>query len=83
MGRVAWQFALSGRAATPVGQVILGRVTSILFTKNEQVAVLPFPSLAVKVTVLLPTPDTEVPDTGDCVTVGEAAQLSTTVAPLM
>lgn len=65
-----------------MGQVIAGGVVSTLFTVNEQVAVLPLPSLAVSVTVLLPTPDKAAPDTGACVTVGTAAQLSLTLAAL-
>ena len=52
------------------GQVTVGGVLSTLFTLNEQEAVFPFPSLAVKTTVVVPTPVTVVPETGDWVTVG-------------
>ena len=64
------------------GQVIVGDVESTLFTVNEQEAgELPFPSLAVSVTVVAPTPDTVVPETGDCVTVG-VPQLSAVLTAL-
>lgn len=63
------------------GQVIVGAILSILFTPNEQEAVLPFPSLAVKTTVVVPTAETAVPKMGDWVKVG-VVQLSAILAGL-
>jgi hypothetical protein len=66
---------------TFAGQVILGGVTSFKVTVNEQVAVFPFPSLAVSVTVSKSLwPFSAVFAAGDCVTVGFALQLSPKVA---
>ena len=48
---------------------------------NEQVVVFPFPSFAVKTTVVAPTPVTVVPDKGDWVTVG-VPQLSAVLTAL-
>ena len=50
------------------GQIIDGLVISTLFTVNEQELVFPLKSVAVKVTVVLPTPFNVVPLGGDCVT---------------
>jgi hypothetical protein len=48
------------------------------------VEVFPFPSFAVKVINWdVPAPDKTVPATGDCVTTGEDAQLSVTVADVV
>ena len=58
-----------------------GGVLSTRFTVNEQVAVLPLPSLAVSVTVVAPTPVTVVPEIGNCATVG-VPQLSEALAAL-
>jgi hypothetical protein len=57
-------------------------LVSTLFTLNVHDAVLPLASVTVKVTTVVPTPDTAVPAAGDCVTVNEPAamQLSATVA---
>ena len=63
------------------GQVTVGAVLSVRVTLNEQLLVLPFPSLAVNTTVLDPTPDTEVPEMGDCVTV-TVPQLSAVLTAL-
>ena len=75
--KVAVQFA---PAATVVlaGQVMLGGVWSATETVNEQVAVLLAPSVAFKVTTWLPV--MVVPETGVCVLVGLAVQLSVAVA---
>ena len=64
------------------GQVIVGGVVSTLLTVNVQLAVFPDPSVAVSVTVVVPTPDTIAPTAGDCVTVMDpvAVQLSAFVA---
>ena len=61
------------------GHVIVGTVVSTRFTLNVQFAVLPLASVAVSVTVVVPTPLTAVPAAGDCVTV-TAEQLSAVVA---
>lgn len=45
---------------------MVGAVPSDTETLNEQVPVLPLPSLAVKVTVVLPTPLKMVPAVGVC-----------------
>ena len=50
------------------GQVISGGVMSKRLTSNEHEVELPFPSLAVKTTVVVPTPVTVLPAVGDCVT---------------
>jgi hypothetical protein len=65
-----------------LGHVIVGTVVSTRFTLNVQLAELPFASVTVNVTTVVPTPDTAVPAAGDCVTVNEpaAVQLSATVA---
>lgn len=63
------------------GQVTVGGVLSTLFTLNEQDVVFPFPSLAVKTTVVVPTPETVVPEAGDCVTLG-VPQLSAVAVAL-
>lgn len=52
------------------GQVMVGTDVSVLFTVKEQLFVLPLPSLAVRVTIELPTPVNTVPDAGDWVTTG-------------
>ncbi len=68
-------------AATVVlaGQVILGGVTSFKVTVKVQLAVLPLPSLAVRVTVCTKLcPLSTVVETGLCVTVGFGLQLSLT-----
>jgi hypothetical protein len=57
-----------------------GNVMSTAFTSNEHVEVLPFPSLAVSVTVVVPTPLTVLLAAGDWVTVITVAQLSLVVA---
>lgn len=62
-GKDAVQEALSARVCV-AGQVMEGDVMSVRVTLNEQVAVLPLPSLAVRVTVVLPTPETVLPDAG-------------------
>ena len=62
--------------------MIVGTVVSTLFTLNVQLALLPLASVTVKVTTVVPTPDTAVPAAGDWVTVNDpvAVQLSATVA---
>jgi len=45
---------------------MVGAVESETVTLNEQVPVLPLPSLAVSVTVVLPTPFKVVPGVGVC-----------------
>jgi hypothetical protein len=64
------------------GHVMVGTVVSTRFTLNVQVEEFPLASVTVKVTTVVPTPDTAVPAAGDCVTVNEpeAVQLSATVA---
>jgi hypothetical protein len=64
------------------GHVMVGTVESTLFTLNVQLALLLLASVTVKVTTVVPTPDTAVPTAGDCVTVNDpvAVQLSATVA---
>ena len=57
-----------------------GGVLSTLFTVNEHELVLPFPSLASRVTLKVPTPLTEEPAEGDWVTVTVEAQLSDAAA---
>jgi uncharacterized membrane protein len=64
----------------PGTKVNTGGVSSTLLTVNEQVAVLPFPSFAVSVTVIAPAPLTVVPAAGVCVTVTVAEQPSEVVA---
>ena len=61
---------------------MVGTVVSTRFTLNVQLALLPLASVTVKVTTVVPAPDTAVPTAGDCVTVNEpeAVQLSATVA---
>jgi hypothetical protein len=77
--KVAWHEALSATVLLD-GQVTLGAVTSLAVTTNEQVAVLPLPSLAVKVTVwVLLWPVSKVADAGLWVTVGDGLQLSDTL----
>lgn len=63
------------------GQVTEGAISSTRFTVNEQLAVFPLPSLAVRVTVVLPTPVTCVPNAGAWVKAG-VLQLSDMVAGL-
>ena len=65
-----------------LGHVIVGTVVSTLFTLNVQLALLPLASVTVKVTTVVPTPDTAVPAAGDCVTVSapDTVQLSARVA---
>ena len=55
---------------------------STRFTLNVQLALLPLASVTVKVTAVVPTPDTAVPAAGVWVTVNDpvAVQLSATVA---
>lgn len=63
--------------------MIVGGVMSFNVTTSAQVAVLPFPSLAVSVTVcavLCPVRMVEL--AGDCVTAGNELQLSASVAAL-
>jgi hypothetical protein len=50
---------------------MLGGVVSTLFTGKEQLEEFPAASVTVIVTVVLPTPDTEVPGIGNCVTTRE------------
>ena len=59
------------------GQVILGTVWSATVTRNEQVAVLPAASVAVRVTTCEPV--MVVPAAGLWVSVGLAVQLSVAV----
>ncbi len=54
---------------------MLGAVTSLLVTVNVQFVELPLASVAVRVTVVTPTPFNTVPAAGDWVTV-TAEQLS-------
>jgi len=61
------------------GHVMVGGVVSTRFTLNVQFEVFPLASVAVRVTVVVPTPLTAVPAAGDCVTV-RAEQLSAVVA---
>jgi len=51
------------------GQVIVGTMLSILFTLNVHVDMFPLESVTVRVTTVVPTPETGVPAAGDCVTV--------------
>ena len=62
--------------------MIVGTVVSTRFTLKVQLDELPLASVTVKVTTVVPTPDTAVPATGDWVTVKDpaAVQLSATVA---
>ena len=62
------------------GHVMEGRVLSTLLTVKLQELVLPFPSLASRVTLKAPTPLTEDPAEGDWVTVTVEAQLSDAAA---
>jgi hypothetical protein len=74
------QFA-SAATVILAGQVILGGVTSFKVTVKLQLAVLPLPSLAVKVTVSTSLcPLSGVLGSGLCVTAGLAVQLSLTEA---
>ena len=61
---------------------MVGTVVSTRFTLNVHDAVFPLASVTVKVTAVVPTPDTAVPVAGDWDTVNEpvAVQLSPTVA---
>jgi hypothetical protein len=61
----------------------VGGVLSCLMTVKEQVAVLPFPSSAVSVTVMAPAPLTVVPGVGVWSTVIEVEQLSEVEATLV
>ena len=65
-----------------VGQVIVGAVLSTLVTVKVQVLVRPLMSVTVRVTVMLPAPETVVPASGDCVTLC-TPQLSPVVAKLV
>ena len=76
-GRVAWQFWLP-KTVELAGQLMLGAVWSATVTKNEQIAVLPAASVAVRVTTCDPV--NTVPAAGLCVLVGLAVQLSEAVA---
>ena len=58
---------------------MVGLVLSTRFTLKVQFDELPLASVAVSVTVVVPTPETEVPAAGDCVTVTDK-QLSAVVA---
>ena len=80
---LAVQSPASALTVTFDGQVIVGLVTSTLVTVNVQLLLLPAASVAVKVTVVVPVPDSIVPAAGDCVMViaPAAVQLSLTVAP--
>lgn len=62
-GRVAEQLAFNAMVWA-AGQVMVGAILSTRLTVNEQEAVLPLPSLAVNVTVVLPTPVTTTPNAG-------------------
>jgi hypothetical protein len=64
LGRAASQEASSTRVWVPGQVMMVGGVLSCLLTVKEQVAVLPFPSLAVSVTVMAPAPLTVVPAGG-------------------
>ena len=64
------------------GHVIEGGVLSTRLTVNEQVEALLEASVAVKVTVVEPTPETGDPTAGLCVTVTDE-QLSPVVASAM
>ena len=70
------QFAPAATVAF-AGQEILGAVWSTIVTANEQIAVLPAASVAVRVTVWLP--ENTVPAAGLWVSVGLAEQLSVAV----
>jgi len=78
---VAEQLAPSARVWV-VGQVMLGAVLSTLVTVKVQVLVRPLMSVTVSVTVMLPAPETEVPATGDWLTLC-TPQLSAAVAKLV
>jgi hypothetical protein len=65
------------------GQVIAGGVLSTRVTVNVQVAVLPFASVAVMVTVVVPTPVNTVPAAGDCVLVTVPVHPSVAVASVV
>ena len=80
MGTKAEQVASIVTLAVP-GQVIVGGVLSTLFTVNEQVAVFPLASCAVRLIVTVPTPEPVAPNGGLCKTVG-VSQLSDNVAGL-
>ena len=71
-----WQLAFAFTVAL-AGQVIVGAVRSFKVTVKAQVAVLPLPSLAVKVTVwVLLCPVNNVEAAGLWVTLGLGLQLS-------
>jgi len=61
---------------------MVGTVLSTLVTVKEQVLVRPFTSVTVRVTLMLPAPETEVPATGDWLTLC-TPQLSAVVAKLV
>ena len=58
--------------------MIVGAILSIRFTLKVQLELLPFASVTVRVTAVVPNPETAVPDAGDCDTVSDpvAVQLS-------
>ena len=58
---------------------MVGAVLSTRFTLKVHEVLLPLASVAVSVTTVVPTPETEVPETGDCVIV-TAEQLSDELA---
>ena len=59
----------------PVHEIV-GKVTSTLFKVKVVLATFPLASVAVKVTVVAPTPDKVVPAVGDCVMTGAGEQPS-------
>ena len=64
-------------------QTATGGIESVAVKVNEQESVLPATSIVINVIeTTVPAPDTVVPATGDCVTLGEGSQLSVTVAEL-
>jgi hypothetical protein len=69
---------LAHETVTGAGQVMLGACESLTFTVKVQLAVFPFTSVAVAVTVVVPTGKVE-PDNGRYVIV-DTAQLSVAVA---
>jgi len=70
------------KVAVVLTQLMPGGVLSTLLTVKEQVLVRPFTSVTVRVTLMLPAPETLVPATGDCITLC-TPQLSEAVAKLM
>ena len=61
---------------------MVGAVLSVMTTSNVQVAIFPFASVAVRVTVVVPIAAV-LPIAGDWVITGDAVQLSVAVASVV